>query len=542
MNKEQTLRCTRITALLLFIGAFLTMALLHHPVGGWNANTRLALVFSVVDFQTLSIDAYHDVPPYDTGDKAYFEDRFYSDKIFGVSLAALPAYAIAKAVLGDMSYQLAQYICRVFAVSLPGAFSLALMFMLLCRLGSPPKLTAVFITLIFLGTPLFGYSTVFYPYMPGIACVLGALYLTLFPRAERLTPLNCTLIGFCLGYALLCDLIFGLIIFGVGMTWLIRLLDQLGVYGVRAFAEMKGERIRLKQALVLSALFWVGVLIPLSLFFLYSWHIFGTLTIPYKYEYDKTFLEGMSQGFMGVTSPKLPVLYYITFHPYRGLFFWSPVLLISLIGLIIGTRAYGKRRIIAWLGIWGMISYLLFNAGYYMWWGGFGMGPRFLLPMIPFLALGIGEVLRQDKLSILYKKTSLRKTLLTMAGLLGLISFFLCFPLSVFDPQVPQRNPTEVLTEVKWGAEINIPQYQYLSEYYMGYTNPWIGARLDGRYFAETPSLWNAFFGFLLLLPLIPGLVYAYRILPESSPWSLRNDYPFKTMDGTAAPPPPGLK
>ena len=48
---------------LLFLAVFLSLAALDHSSTGWNLNTRLGLVFAVVDEGTLQIDAYHDVAP-----------------------------------------------------------------------------------------------------------------------------------------------------------------------------------------------------------------------------------------------------------------------------------------------------------------------------------------------------------------------------------------------------------------------------------------------------------------------------------------------
>lgn len=99
-----------------------------------------------------------------------------------------------------------------------------------------------------LGSMWYGYSTVFYPYSLGLATALGALYVTFYPPAGRLTPLNCLAVGFLLGYTLLCDLVFALLVLGIGVLWLMRLLDQVGIYGVRAFAEMSGERSKFRSS------------------------------------------------------------------------------------------------------------------------------------------------------------------------------------------------------------------------------------------------------------------------------------------------------
>jgi len=77
-------------------------------------------------------------------------------------------------------------------------------------------------------------------------------------------------------------------------------------------------------------------------------------------------------------------LYLLTFGPYRGLFYHSPFLLLAIAGWV-AMWPYHPRRSDLLLSIMIVISYLLFNASYYLWWGGFTNGPRHLIASIPFL-------------------------------------------------------------------------------------------------------------------------------------------------------------
>ncbi|HSR19808.1 MAG TPA: hypothetical protein VLL49_02740, partial [Anaerolineales bacterium] len=55
----------------------------------WNGNSRLGLIRAVVERGTLQIDAFHDAPGWTTGDKAFFNGHYYSDKAIGASLLGL---------------------------------------------------------------------------------------------------------------------------------------------------------------------------------------------------------------------------------------------------------------------------------------------------------------------------------------------------------------------------------------------------------------------------------------------------------------------
>ena len=69
----------------LFVLLFLSYAYFYQA-GGWNQNSRFALVRAITNDWSLRIDPYQR----NTGDKAIFEGHYYSDKAPGLSLAAVP--------------------------------------------------------------------------------------------------------------------------------------------------------------------------------------------------------------------------------------------------------------------------------------------------------------------------------------------------------------------------------------------------------------------------------------------------------------------
>lgn len=124
-----------------------------------------------------------------------------------------------------------------------------------------------------------------------------------------------------------------------------------------------------------------------------AWHnavVFGS---PFQlgYAYSALWQEVHHQGFFSLRGPSLEALWGITFSPYRGLFFRSPFLLIGFAGLwwMLRDREW---RAEGGLATWAVLGFLAFNASSVMWDGGFAVGPRYLLPMVPFLALAAGFV------------------------------------------------------------------------------------------------------------------------------------------------------
>src|SRR5690242_442746 len=63
-----------------------------YQAGGWNQNSRFALVRAIVERHTLRIDDY----AAHTGDRALWEGHFYSDKAPGASLVAVVPVAAAR--------------------------------------------------------------------------------------------------------------------------------------------------------------------------------------------------------------------------------------------------------------------------------------------------------------------------------------------------------------------------------------------------------------------------------------------------------------
>jgi len=73
--------------------------------------------------------------------------------------------------------------------------------------------------------------------------------------------------------------------------------------------------------------------------------------------------------------------------PARGLFWYSPILLLAIPGSIWFWR---HQRRMFWLTLGLMGVYVLTYGKWYMWHGGYSWGPRFMLPLTPFLAMFAG--------------------------------------------------------------------------------------------------------------------------------------------------------
>jgi hypothetical protein len=130
-----------------------------------------------------------------------------------------------------------------------------------------------------------------------------------------------------------------------------------------------------------------GSVPPLLLLGAYNCAIFGT-PLPVGYLHSALYQDLHMQGFVSLIGPTLPAAWGITFGTFRGLFFVAPILLLAFPGFMAWWRS-GQHRSEAAVCLWGVVSFMVFNASSVMWHGGYSVGPRYLLPMLPFMSVGL---------------------------------------------------------------------------------------------------------------------------------------------------------
>ncbi len=433
---------------LLFLLAFLNYAYFFHPQAGWNVNSRLALTYALVDYGTFRINNYYWKEEFNTGDIAVYGGNYYCDKIIGTSLLGTIPYTALRLAggryLAERYPELAHYFTRTLSVSIFGALAVVVMYDVLL-LFSATRSIALFLTLLFaFGTMLFPYSTVFYPYAPATFFVLLA-WRKILQSCPPFTLKYAFFTGLALGLALLFEYIFGIVVLAltIYLIW------------------------KLRPSIKAIFVYVIGIILALLPFIVYTLSIFGTLTIPYKYEAFPVFQQGMAQGIMGITKPRLAVLYYITIHPYRGLFVISPFLIFAFVGALIWLR---HRKYIAEtiLSLIIIFSYLLFNASYYMWWGGWTYAPRHLFPLLPFMFPLLIPIFR-TKFPV--------KTMFYLAALFGILFNFTA---AAVEPQEPQGYQTAVLLNPR--ISFNLASrffYRQLPALALGQLDPNLGMLFD---------------------------------------------------------------
>jgi hypothetical protein len=402
---------------------------------GWNQNSQFDLTRAMVEQHTFAIDRY----AFNTGDVARHGGHVYSNKSPAISwLAAIP-YALVHALESNPSDPIVLGLNNYFstlAVVVPfGALIPALLYGFARRHGWGPVWSATVALTIAFATQLMPYSTMLMLHVPSAALMLVAL-------TTRSRPLS----GFAAGLA-------------TAMNYLCAPLVILAMFvGNRQPGPSTAERRR--RNVVPGALsYLLGALPPLLALVTYDKICFGSFTTISIAREDARFLQ--PDAVMGIFGrPSLEALYGITISPYRGLFYFSPVLIMALGGATLWLRSSLERRgsdnsaagqaPATTLAIIAVLSAVFFgfNVTFNGWEGGFGVGGRYLVPLIPLWGM-----------AMLYCRSWLRPALVSLA----VLSFVINFAATAVDPQPSATIPRPLtqyilplLTTGHFGADVPI--------------------------------------------------------------------------------------
>jgi hypothetical protein len=144
------------------------------------------------------------------------------------------------------------------------------------------------------------------------------------------------------------------------------------------YVLLAGARPLLRYAL--------GAIPPLALLGAYDWAAFGSpFHLSYRYVANN-YAGEQASGFFGIHVPNLQGVH-LVFAGDRGLLVASPVVVAAGAGLVLLAS---RHRLEALTCAVIVTLFVLVNCGYFAPYGGSSPGPRFLVPALPFLALGLG--------------------------------------------------------------------------------------------------------------------------------------------------------
>lgn len=422
------------------LAAFGVCLLLVHAYsfqgGGWNQNAQLDVVRALVEQHGFEISAY----AANTGDISYFEGRVYANKPPGLAILAAPLYGLlygverVAGVLPTTPSWVATnaYVLSLFVSVVPGVGTVLLLQAWFRREGATEREA-----LLLAGA--FGLGTLTLPYS-GLLMSHNLVAFLLFGGFMAVTSADPTasrfgLAGLSLGWAVVTD---GLALPAAILCSMLLLTRAAG----------RPARLAFVAAAASCAI----------LLFAYNAALFGDPFSTNRTNLDESFIDqDLLLGTLGW--PEFIRLYWLTFHPFRGLFYCCPVFLVPVMGLIGGRSARDRsaQPIHAWarIGIPGV--YLLFNLSFNGWIGGWGVGPRYLIPALPFaFSFALAGYRGFRKLSILLAAVS---TMIMLS--VSLVQLQIPSPSG---GRPPDDDPVRMTFAHLWRGEVSISR-QHVLEY-----------------------------------------------------------------------------
>jgi hypothetical protein len=412
----------RRAAAVLGAGLLVTYAYFYEA-GGWNQNSRFALIRAILERHTLRIDAYQ----LHTGDRALWRGHYYTDKAPGASLLALAPVQAARLVSRAVGVDPASfpgiawtsYVATVVTSGVFTAIAALCVFWLSLQWGATTGAALFAATGYGIASPAWAYATLFMGHGQTAGCLMIALVAAdclgegRLGSAKALAERPLTLgwiIGLAGGWAVVTEFQAAIPAIFIGLLAIARLKGSRS--GSRVDHSRSGSRVDERSATLSSehdvsrgdarsaSLSGEREVIPLIIrtalgvtiaaipLLLYNTLAFGS---PFHvgYSSEEGFKE-LQTGFFGITYPSLSTMRELLFGEYRGLLPLSPLMAAVPIGLTLLGRKGRRGPALVATGI--ALYYLLLNASYFYWEGGWAFGPRQMTTALPFMALGLAPL------------------------------------------------------------------------------------------------------------------------------------------------------
>jgi len=370
---------------------------------GVNENRYIDQTRSIVDEGRFSINRFH----YNTVDKALVGNDYYPTATPGLALLGVPIYLLAKtcfiimpgkllrqydntsyirAFLGNenapdsfvATYPFFEFlICHLlfttFLCSLISMITMSLLYKSFAMFT--PKASENYrlwlIVVYALGTLMFFYSTRLFSHALNIIFLFGSFLILATVRSKKTESKWVFLAGLANGLALFMDYL------TLPSTLVI------GIYGLFVVPKQSIWK------------YLMGSIIPVIALLLYQ-----TITFGHPFAMPQSFMTGdnkeVFEGSMGLAFPSLTIMWKLLFSVYRGFFVYMPIMICSAYLLIRLLLNVNHPNHIAWVVIASVaIAQLFFNSAMPNFWnGGYIFGPRYLIPVIPFMIIPLAEAYR----------------------------------------------------------------------------------------------------------------------------------------------------
>lgn len=403
----------------------------------------------------------------------------------GQALLCAPWYALGQYVIGKLPGVPADDLDLVVAFtsclssSTFAALTLMFFFLLLIGVGIPVRAALMASGMVGLATPLFVYSAYLFS-EPLTSSIFAGVAWLLFVRESSgglISARRAAIAGLILGLATIVrpTCVVAIAVFALAV------LVRDGKSGWRA-------------AFVLGAAAAAGI----TVLFVHNTVLFGG---PLTFGYPTT-AEG-AKKLNGFETPFFQGLYGFLLSPGKSVFLFAPVIVLAFLGL---RSLWRRERGLAAVAVMLPAAYLLFFAKYTQWEGGYSVGPRYLVPGIVLLCLGLGPVLATGRRGV--------KVLAAVLFAIGFSVQSLSLATSFMEDQVPRGHYYDANWNYQMAYSLGGPVRLFFK--YLGSGQPAkLGLGWD-RWFvflAKGGVSWGtlAFLGCLLVVGLTGSLVGLVR-------------------------------
>ena len=408
-------KSNRQTELALFLICIVTFAYFYQA-SDHNTAARIDLIRSMLEHHTFTIDAF---AGYNTADIVQLNSHIYSAKAPGGAFTGLIPWVfittLLEIVLSPASgfyWAFATYLVTLATVSLAVAMTAVLVYRLALMLGGSSARAVGLGLILAFATITFPYATEFTSEPIAAFCEFAAFYLLALPQDEDAPWWHALFPGLLAGWGVLCDFPSFLLAAAVGGYALWRLKGWGKILTFLAGAILVADLLMLYNKFAFNNSFFLS---------------YQAYALPGNSDR----FPGQSKGFVGLTYPKLSILWDITLDPQRGVLFCNPILLLVIPALYYFWRRDDLRPEFATV-VFVLIAMTLLNASYgdsiVYWGGGTAVGPRHFVQVLPFAVL-----------AMVFLPTRLNPLLCA----LGLVSAFMMLMATATEPHLPYEysNP-----------------------------------------------------------------------------------------------------
>lgn len=322
--------------------------------------SRLALTAAIWDDGTFVLDRYEAQLGVD---RAVRDGHLYSDKAPGQPVLAIPAYALYRGLGGDPAIDegvfgnLGLWATSLLTSVVPAILLVVLMRRLALRVA--PERATVAALAMATATMLLPFATQLFAHLLTAVLVLSAYLLLVREETAKVRLLAA---GLLTGTAVAVE-------YPAALLAVVLLAAATGRHrlGARWFVA--------------------GTVIPGALLAAHHWAAFGG-PLRFSYRYSQ-FTEHQS-GVLGVDWPSLSLLGEVLYGD-RGLFALTPLVLVGIVGAALVASGNGAGRCHGVVALAMIGTLLLVQAGWANAWGGNSPGPRYLVPALPFLVVGVAR-------------------------------------------------------------------------------------------------------------------------------------------------------